>query len=48
FNVTYLLDVLNAIETDDVEVFLCDGNSSVLINKPAATDCRYVVMPMRL
>jgi len=48
FNVTYLLDVLNAIDTDDVEVFLCDGNSSVLINKPAATDCRYVVMPMRL
>ena len=48
FNVTYLLDVLNAIDTDDVELFLCDGNSSVLINKPGGTDCRYVVMPMRL
>ncbi|MCK5498913.1 MAG: DNA polymerase III subunit beta [Gammaproteobacteria bacterium] len=48
FNVTYLLDVLNAIETDEVEVFLSDGNSSALINKPGDGDCRYVVMPMRL
>ena len=48
FNVTYLLDVLNAINTDDVEMFLSDGNSSALINKPGDEDCRYVVMPMRL
>ena len=48
FNVTYLLDVLNAIDTDDVEMFLSDGNSSALINKPGDTGCRYVVMPMRL
>ncbi len=48
FNVTYLLDVLGAIETEDVEVLLTDANSSALINKPGATDCRYVVMPMRL
>ena len=48
FNVTYLLDVLNAINTDDVEMFLSDGNSSALINKPGDENCRYVVMPMRL
>ena len=48
FNVTYLLDVLNVIDTDDVEILLCDGNSSALINKPGDTACRYVVMPMRL
>jgi DNA polymerase-3 subunit beta len=48
FNVTYLLDVLNAINTDDVEMFLSDGNSSALINKPGDDNCRYVVMPMRL
>jgi len=48
FNVTYLLDVLNAINTDDVEMFLSDGNSSTLINKPGDENCRYVVMPMRL
>ena len=48
FNVTYLLDVLNVINTDDVEMYLCDGNSSALINKPGDTACRYVVMPRRL
>ena len=48
FNVTYLLDVLNVIDTDEVEMFLSDGNSSALINKPGHIDCRYVVMPMRL
>ena len=48
FNVTYLLDVLNVINTDDVEMYLSDGNSSALINKPGDTTCRYVVMPMRL
>ena len=48
FNVTYLLDVLNAIDTDDVEMFFSDANSSALINRPGDEDCRYVVMPMRL
>jgi DNA polymerase-3 subunit beta len=48
FNVTYLLDVLSAIDADDVEIMLSDPNSSALIYKPGATDCRYVVMPMRL
>jgi DNA polymerase-3 subunit beta len=48
FNVTYLLDVLNVINTDDVELSLSDANSSALINKPGSDDCRYVVMPMRL
>ena len=48
FNVTYLLDVLNAISTENVEMFLNDANSSALINKPGSDDCRYVVMPMRL
>jgi len=48
FNVTYLLDVLNVIDSDDVEVQMSDANSSALINKPGDTDCRYVVMPMRL
>ncbi len=48
FNVTYLLDVLNVIESEDVEVQMSDANSSALINKPGVKDCRYVVMPMRL
>jgi DNA polymerase-3 subunit beta len=48
FNVTYLLDVLSAIDADEVEIMLSDANSSALIYKPGTTDCRYVVMPMRL
>ncbi|MDH3979905.1 MAG: hypothetical protein OEU91_05270 [Gammaproteobacteria bacterium] len=48
FNVTYVLDVLNALDTTDVEIFLSDANSSALIHQPGAEDCRYVVMPMRL
>ena len=48
FNVTYLLDVLNVIGTDEVELFLNDANSSALIHKPGSEDCHYVVMPMRL
>ena len=48
FNVTYLLDVLNSIDTDNVEICLSDANSSAMINRPGAQDCRYVVMPMRL
>jgi DNA polymerase III subunit beta len=43
-----LLDVLAAINADEVEIMLSDANSSALIYKPGATDCRYVVMPMRL
>ena len=48
FNVTYLLEVLNVIDTDEVEVSLGDANSSALVRRPGSDDCRYVVMPMRL
>ena len=48
FNVTYILDVLNVLDSNDVSVSLSDANSSALINQPGAEDCRYVVMPMRL
>jgi DNA polymerase-3 subunit beta len=48
FNVTYILDVLNVLDSDEVTVSLSDANSSALINQPGASDCRYVVMPMRL
>jgi DNA polymerase-3 subunit beta len=48
FNVTYVLDVLNVLDSSDVEIFLSDANSSALIQQPGAEDCRYVVMPMRL
>ncbi len=48
FNVVYLLDVLNALESDEVEVIIKDANSSALIVSPGKQESRYVVMPMRL
>ena len=48
FNVSYLLDALGAIETDQVELGFTDANSSCLIRAPGLSQARYVVMPMRL
>ena len=50
FNVTYLLDALKAITTEEVNIALSDSNSSCLITAVGemAANCRYVVMPMRL
>lgn len=48
FNVSYLLDVLNAIETDQVSFSLSDPNSSCLVQSDPPDACRFVVMPMRL
>jgi len=48
FNVSYLVDALNAIKQDQVELILIDANSSCLIHGQGDDSCRYVVMPMRL
>lgn len=48
FNVSYLQDVLNALDTDSVRLSINDANSSALIEGPGADDSLYVVMPMRL
>ncbi|MCB1857489.1 MAG: DNA polymerase III subunit beta [Gammaproteobacteria bacterium] len=48
FNVGYLIEVLNVVETDQVKMFLSDSNSSCLIEGDQASNSRYVVMPMRL
>ncbi len=48
FNVSYLLDVLNNLETDEVECALGDGNSSALFTLKDRADFKYVVMPMRI
>ncbi|MGH8397961.1 MAG: DNA polymerase III subunit beta [Gammaproteobacteria bacterium] len=48
FNVTYLLDALQALESELVHITLTDANSSCLIHSPENEHCRYVVMPMRL
>lgn len=48
FNVSYLLDALAALTSEQVVMTLTDSNSSCLIQEPDKQDCRYVVMPMRL
>ncbi len=50
FNVTYVIDVLNTLKSDDVKITLSDANSSALLEAPSdgASEALYVVMPMRL
>ncbi len=48
FNVTYLLEALGAIDSEQVTLSVLDGNSSCLLREPGNDDCKYVVMPMRL
>ncbi len=48
FNVSYLVDALNAIKQEEVQLTLIDANSSCLLNGIGDESSRYVVMPMRL
>jgi DNA polymerase-3 subunit beta len=48
FNVTYLLDALNAIDADTVVLALKDANSSCLISSEAGGKDKHVVMPLKL
>ncbi|MBU3020209.1 DNA polymerase III subunit beta [Aestuariibacter sp. A3R04] len=48
FNVAYLIDVLNALTTEEVQILLSDSNSSALIQNSGDDSALYVIMPMRL
>lgn len=48
FNVGYLLDVLSTLDTETVNMALIDSNSSTLVTTAGSSECRYVIMPMRL
>ena len=48
FNVSYLLDVINAIETDQVNLYFSDPKMSLLIKEQGDFNCQYVIMPIRL
>ena len=48
FNVSYLVDVLNALSGEAVRISLADANSSAMIESADSADAVYVVMPMRL
>ncbi len=48
FNVSYIIDALNAVESEDVEMCFGDANSSCLVLPKNADRYKYVIMPMRL
>lgn len=48
FNITYIMDVLNNIATDEIECSLGDSSSSMLMTVPGDDSFKYVVMPMRI
>ena len=48
FNVNYLLDGLNNINSETAIFSFGDSNSSILITTPDNLEFRYVVMPMRI
>ena len=48
FNVSYLLDVLNNVSSQEVECSFGDSNSSGVFTIPGNDNFKYVVMPMRI
>ena len=48
FNVTYLLDGLGAVGSEDIMLSLADANSSMLLTSEGEAGFKYVVMPMRI
>jgi DNA polymerase-3 subunit beta len=48
FNVAYMIDVLNNLDSVSVKVSLFDSNSSALMEDAEDDSALYVVMPMRL
>ncbi|MFC4729142.1 DNA polymerase III subunit beta [Coralloluteibacterium thermophilus] len=48
FNVTYLLDALSSLKSEEVTINLRDANSSALVRAADSDACRHVVMPLRL
>lgn len=48
FNVQYLQDVLNNLDSAQVQCSFGDASSSMLLTVPGETHFRYVVMPMRI
>lgn len=48
FNVTYIIDVLNVLDSENVYIKLKDANSSCIISDSDDSASLYVVMPMRL
>jgi DNA polymerase-3 subunit beta len=48
FNAQYILEVLSALDGDDVQMQMSEANQSVLMQDPSQPSQTYVVMPMRV
>ena len=48
FNVAYFLDVLQVIQTEQIQLIFTSADASTLIKPVGEEDHRYIVMPMRL
>ena len=48
FNVTYLMDALKALTSEQVEAELQDANTGCMLHDPDNDDTLYLIMPMRL
>lgn len=48
FNASYLLDAINAVDSDSVRLSFTEGNGSCLVEDVSDSRFRFVVMPMRL
>lgn len=48
FNISYLLDVLNHLNCENVQLSLGDVHTSALFRVPGSEEFKYVVMPMRI
>jgi DNA polymerase-3 subunit beta len=48
FNVSYFLDALSAVKSENVTILLTDANHSCLVHGSDDANSRYVIMPMRL
>ncbi|MEO8417218.1 MAG: DNA polymerase III subunit beta [Methylophilaceae bacterium] len=48
FNVTYMIDVLNNVDNENIIFSFADANSSCLVTVPNDSNYKYVVMPMRI
>jgi DNA polymerase-3 subunit beta len=47
-NITYLLDLLNNVNSETVQCAFENSNSSVLLTVPGNKEFKYIVMPMRI
>jgi len=48
FNINYLLDLTNVLESENIQITLIDANTGVLVEETNRDDSAYVIMPMRL